>query len=374
MAAAASRLVPAVLGIILLQLVPPASASHVENLITNGTFGDGLTGYTQGVTIDPKPTAYADIVYDPSGGINTPDGAAGVDLGAEDQANFMPWIGVQFKLPASVTSLEFGAFHRVEVVAPNGTSALGTEILKLEDFGGRILQMESEASPHASQAPKGMSMSVPGSKVQAGASFTLKLFAVVNITAWENESASYRLWWDDVAVLAHFDDIAAPVVAGAVSGVAAVAGVAAFLVVRRRRSRRAEDVRIDDVFLLHTDGRLIKHYTRSARPDFDSEIVGSMLVAMEQFVKDALGKDEAGELTGIEFGGRKIRFVKGKRLLIAAVVKGRDEAATVARVRRALDTMEAENSSALEKWSGSSEEVGFANGHMEKLLAGGFDR
>jgi hypothetical protein len=262
----------------------------------------------------------------------------------------------------------------VEVTAANGSSASGYEILKLEDFGGRIVRLETESPAHGSRPPTGLTMTVGRADLRPGATYTLKLFAVVNITAWENESATYRLWWDDVVALAHFDDVPPQVIAGIALAVGAIAGAVIFLLVRRRRSWKASALRIDDVFLLYNDGRLIKHYTRAARPSFDSETFGAMLTAVGSFVRDTLGKDEGDELTGMEFGGRKIRFVKGRRLTIAAVVAGGDDRGAMDRARRALEAMEREHAAALEAWSGRAEDVTFASSYVEQLLAGAYGK
>ena len=350
----------------------PSIAERTENLISNGTFGGGLGGWTNDVTPKPDLQSGAQILYNPSKGINSADGAAEVALTARKDILFMPWLGAQFRSPAGLIELELIAWHRSEARVPPGATVSVFELIKLEDDAGKIVAMEVEKPPHTDSLPHAMTLKIPGANLTAGRSYTMKLFSMATLNSTTVIEASYTVFWDDALVLAHLPDPdMTPVylVAGAAGAGFAVAAIGIVLVQRRRRAAR-----IDDLFLLHSDGRLIKHFTRTARAKFDSEIVGAMLVAMEQFVKDALGKAAADELTGIEFGGQKIRFVKGRRLLIAAIVTGADEKRSVARMRRALEMMERENAAALESWSGSGSEVGFAKGYMEKLLAGGFER
>ncbi|HLE45539.1 MAG TPA: hypothetical protein VI915_00910, partial [Thermoplasmata archaeon] len=44
---------------------------------------------------------------------------------------------------------------------------------------------------------------------------------------------------------------------------------------------------IEDIFLLHRSGLLLKHYTRRLRPNVDSDVLSGMLVAVQDFIKDS---------------------------------------------------------------------------------------
>src|SRR3989442_4960730 len=44
---------------------------------------------------------------------------------------------------------------------------------------------------------------------------------------------------------------------------------------------------IEDIFLLHRSGLLLKHYTRRLRPNVDSDVLSGMLVAVHEFLKES---------------------------------------------------------------------------------------
>src|SRR2546427_10627900 len=78
---------------------------------------------------------------------------------------------------------------------------------------------------------------------------------------------------------------------------------------------------IEDIFLLHRSGLLLKHYTRRLRPNVDSDVLSGMLVAVQEFIKDSF-RGEKGGLNEIRFGEIRIVVMEGKWTILAAVVRG----------------------------------------------------
>jgi hypothetical protein len=129
---------------------------------------------------------------------------------------------------------------------------------------------------------------------------------------------------------------------------------------------------IEDLFLLYNDGRLIKHYTRRLKPTVDSDILSSMLAAVQDFVKESLTQDEEGNLEEIKIGKMRIFLQKGKYLSIAVMIEGEDTEGIGTQVKTALKKAETEHEDILKGWDGDMATVKPLNELMNDLLAGKF--
>lgn len=131
---------------------------------------------------------------------------------------------------------------------------------------------------------------------------------------------------------------------------------------------------IDEVFLLHRDGLLVKHYTRRLKPDVDSDILSGMLIAVQNFVNESFigeaGLKKEGQLDEIKFGQYRILLTRGRFVIVAAVVSGPRVERVPAQIRAAIDDLEKEFGRVLERWDGNMEEVAGADRYMQDLIAG----
>jgi hypothetical protein len=126
---------------------------------------------------------------------------------------------------------------------------------------------------------------------------------------------------------------------------------------------------IDEVFLIYHDGRLIKHFTRRLRPDIDQRILSSMLVAVQDFVKDSF-KGVTGGLDELKYGDLKILIGRGKWLIIAAVVAGEDVEKFRPQVGKALAEMEWRYAPLLKDWDGEIGKLIVLERYVYDLIAG----
>jgi len=79
---------------------------------------------------------------------------------------------------------------------------------------------------------------------------------------------------------------------------------------------------VDDVFLVHNDGRLILHETREYREDVDEDIFSGMLTVMQEFVKDSFKSRVSTSLSRLDFGDNKIVIERGFYIYLATVLTG----------------------------------------------------
>jgi PKD repeat protein len=114
---------------------------------------------------------------------------------------------------------------------------------------------------------------------------------------------------------------------------------------------------VDEIFVIYEDGRLIAHQTRRLKPGMDDEILGSMLVAIQSFVRDSF-KDESGtHLQRLDFGEKKILVEKGEGIFIAVVLHGQRLGKVPQRMKQAIEDIEKEYSASLSGWDGDLEKV-----------------
>jgi ribosomal protein L37AE/L43A len=136
-----------------------------------------------------------------------------------------------------------------------------------------------------------------------------------------------------------------------------------------QEDKKTKGTVIEDIFLLYNDGRLIRHSTRRLKPTVDSDILSSMLVAVQEFVKDALKTEEGEGLDEIKVGGMTIHLIHGKFISIALLVQGDDVEGAISKVRSVLDDVEAKHEAILCKWDVKLSNLSPVIKHIEALFA-----
>ncbi|MBI5001259.1 MAG: hypothetical protein HZB92_07035 [Euryarchaeota archaeon] len=129
---------------------------------------------------------------------------------------------------------------------------------------------------------------------------------------------------------------------------------------------------IDDLFLMYNDGRLIRHYTRRLKPLVDTEILSSMLTAVQDFIRDAFPSDdkEGRSVEEIKMGELRIVVHKGKYVSIASLISGDDPEHVTQQVAKCIYDMENEQRAVLEKWDGDIAVSKTLQKYVSALLAG----
>jgi len=81
---------------------------------------------------------------------------------------------------------------------------------------------------------------------------------------------------------------------------------------------------VEDVFLVHSDGRLIAHETRKFREEIDEDIFSGMLTVVQDFVKDSFKDRTRVGLKRLDFGDSKILIERGPNVFLATVLLGEE--------------------------------------------------
>ena len=80
---------------------------------------------------------------------------------------------------------------------------------------------------------------------------------------------------------------------------------------------------VEEMFLIHrASGLLLRHLSTHPGAAADRDLVSGMLTAIRDFVSDAFGRGQQGELEAIQYGDRRILIEVAESVYLAVVVKG----------------------------------------------------
>ncbi|UCF07409.1 MAG: hypothetical protein JSW28_07065, partial [Thermoplasmata archaeon] len=160
---------------------------------------------------------------------------------------------------------------------------------------------------------------------------------------------------------------------GALAAVIAVIAVLLlylfFIKGKKEEEIPAEETLIDEIFFMTNDGRLIKHFTRRLRPDMDEDILGGMLVAVQDFVKDSF-RDRDASLDEMKFGKFQILLGRGKYIILASILLGEEVEPFKPQVQKCVEDIELEYEEVLEGWDGNMADVAGASKYINDLIEG----
>jgi tetratricopeptide (TPR) repeat protein len=125
---------------------------------------------------------------------------------------------------------------------------------------------------------------------------------------------------------------------------------------------------VDDVFLVHNDGRLILHETREFREEVDDDIFSGMLTVMQEFVKDSFGARATMGLSRMDFGDNKVVLERGQFIYLATILTGEEPALLPLYMAEVVKEIEDKYSKSLDDWSGLLSEMDGVEEIVRKLI------
>jgi len=124
--------------------------------------------------------------------------------------------------------------------------------------------------------------------------------------------------------------------------------------------------KIQEMYLIYNDGRMITSLM-DKEAKVDSDIMSSMLTAINDFVKDSF--QTSGNLGSIDYGENQIILERGKYTILASVVYGEANRDLRSRMSRALTKMEDLFGSKLKSWNGDVDSLSGTTEHLEPIMA-----
>ncbi|MHC1709960.1 MAG: PKD domain-containing protein [Methanomassiliicoccales archaeon] len=114
---------------------------------------------------------------------------------------------------------------------------------------------------------------------------------------------------------------------------------------------------VDEVFVLYHDGTLLAHQTRRLKPGMDDEILGGMLIALQNFVRDSFKDENSTVLRRMDFGERKLLVERKDVFFMAVMLSGKRAGNAATRMMKVLDSIEGSYAPVLKEWDGDLEKV-----------------
>ncbi len=110
--------------------------------------------------------------------------------------------------------------------------------------------------------------------------------------------------------------------------------------------------RLEELYLMHDSGMLIRHWSRKQGIVHDSDIMSGMLIILQEFVRDSFD-DRRGTLEQLRFGQRQVIMVRGEHTVLAAVIEGRYVNGLPRKLQLSVWEFERSHSDTLAKWDGN---------------------
>jgi len=109
---------------------------------------------------------------------------------------------------------------------------------------------------------------------------------------------------------------------------------------------------IEEVFVIASNGLLIKHMARSLMTDKDRDVVGGMISAISSFVREAFTERD-GEVHEVTLGDHRFVMCSDPSLVLAVLVTAGDTEDIVHRLRHLLALLKDRYSERLANWQGA---------------------
>ena len=146
------------------------------------------------------------------------------------------------------------------------------------------------------------------------------------------------------------------------------AGIGGYLLARRMPRPFA----LDDLFLIHNDGRLISHVTREEDTAIDKDVVSAMFTAVQEFVRDSFQAGEVG-LKKLEIGERNVMIEKGSAVYLALIYSGWPRQGIFDTLAMLLRDIEERYLGRIEKWNGTKKALPGVGAMLQSFMAKGYE-
>jgi hypothetical protein len=142
------------------------------------------------------------------------------------------------------------------------------------------------------------------------------------------------------------------------------AGVAGYFLA----SRIPRPYALENIFLIHNDGRLVAHVSKEDNTNLDKDVVSAMFTAVQDFVKDSFQKGEVG-LKKLEIGDKKVTIEKGQSAYLALIYSGWPAKETFENLPMLMRDIEERYKGRLGKWNGTMKTMRGVDKMLQEFMA-----
>ncbi len=176
----------------------------------------------------------------------------------------------------------------------------------------------------------------------------------VNVITVTLQAGDGELWSNSVSFKVGVEDTTAEKMGWPYSFplVLLAVGVAAYFFA----SRLPRPYALENLFLIHNDGRLVAHVTKEENTTVDKDVLSAMFTAVQEFVRDSFQKGEVG-LKKLEIGDKNVVIEKGQNVYLALIYSGWPTKETFDRLPMLLRDVEERYKERIAKWNGTMKTV-----------------
>ncbi|MCK5548118.1 MAG: hypothetical protein KAI64_03830, partial [Thermoplasmata archaeon] len=127
---------------------------------------------------------------------------------------------------------------------------------------------------------------------------------------------------------------------------------------------------VEDIFVIHKDGRLIAHNSKLLVPNRDEDILSGMLTAIQEFIKDAMGRKQVMQSVEFQFEDRNVLIERGRYIYMAIFVGGEPPSRIREQMLAFLLDVEEAYSDVIPRWTGDVAAFRGIRVLMNKLFVG----
>ena len=126
--------------------------------------------------------------------------------------------------------------------------------------------------------------------------------------------------------------------------------------------------KLEELFLIHNDGRLIYHEGKSSENGMDQDVVSAMFTAVQEFIRDSFKEQSGGGLKMLELGDRKILIEKGNWVYAAMIYSGLPPKSVFKNLTYFVRDIEGGYGSSIEHWDGTLKSLPGIQGMSRKMM------
>jgi hypothetical protein len=127
--------------------------------------------------------------------------------------------------------------------------------------------------------------------------------------------------------------------------------------------------KLEELFLITKSGMLIEHKGIHMDEEKDKDILASMFVAVQSFIKDAFAEEDTEALKRMDYGDKTVLIHMGNYVLLTAFITGQESKIFLKDVKEFIDHLEKRYEGAIEQWNGNYDNLP----DIDKLLGSFFD-
>jgi len=126
--------------------------------------------------------------------------------------------------------------------------------------------------------------------------------------------------------------------------------------------------KMQELFLIHNDGRLVYHAGEEGGKDTDQDVVSAMFTAVQDFIKDSF-REEGESLKKLEMGDRKIVIEKGGWIYAALIYTGWPPKSVFKNLMHLVKDIEGAYGAGIEHWDGTLKSLPGIESISKEMLA-----